>query len=391
MSDDATTVDLELETPSSVPDARQLLKSVIPAFLISRALVWLAGAGYFASREPVIGTALFSERTWQKVYESITGWDGQWYIAAATRGYGIAGTNPDGQSTAPFFPLLPGLIKAGTYIGLSPGATGLLIANLAFLACLALLYVLAWEKGGGSMARRATWFVAFSPFSFVFSMIYPDGIFMAASLGAFLLVRRDRWFWAALVAVPAALVRPNGFVLAFALGYAAWMRGGELKERLMRLIPLGLPLAGIAGWILILQAISGNGLAFISSKAAWVELAIWDAIPATINLLTNGSGQTLPVAAAVHLVLAALGGYVLIAARKSYDRGWGLFCILVMAAPAVLGIIGLARYMVALFPLYIALTFLVEEGGRVERWLVYGTGLATPVILAGVFMGRLVP
>lgn len=391
MSDDAITADQASETRSSLCDGRQLLRSVIPAFLLSRALVWLAGAGYFASRESVIGTALFSGRTWQKVYESITGWDGQWYIAAATRGYGIAGTNPDGQSTTPFFPLLPGLIKAGAYIGLSPGVTGLLIANLAFLTCLAFLYLLAWEKGGDSMARRATWFAAFSPFAFVFSMIYPDGIFMAASLAAFLLVRRDRWFWAALVAVPAALVRPNGFVLAFALGYAAWMRGGELKERLMRLIPLGLPLVAVFGWILALQYMSGNGLAFISSKAAWAELAIWDAIPATVNLLTGRSGQTLPVAAATHLVLAGLGGYVLIAGRKIYDRGWGLFCILVMAAPAVLGIIGLARYMVALFPIYIALAFLVEEGGKAERWLIYGTGLATPVILAGVFMGRLVP
>lgn len=391
MSDDAITAETASEKPSPFPDARQLLRSVIPAFLLSRALVWLAGAGYFAAREPVIGTALFSARTWQKVYESITGWDGDWYIAAATRGYGIAGTNPDGQSTAPFFPLLPGLIKAGTYLGMSPEVTGLLVTSLAFLACLALLYILAWQKGGDAMARRATWLAAFSPFAFVFSMIYPDGIFMAASLGAFLLVRRDRWFWAALVAVPAALVRPNGFVLALALGYAAWMRGGELRERLVRLIPMGLSIAALAGWILALHALSGNGLAFISSKAAWEELAVWDAIPATINLLTGGSGRTLPVAAAVHLLLAGLGGFVLVAGRKIYDRGWGLFCILVMAAPAALGIIGLARYMVALFPLYIALTFLVDEGGRAERWLIYGTGLATPVILAGVFMGRLVP
>lgn len=391
MSDLAITVDSEHETHSASPEPRQFLRTVVPAFLLSRLILVLAGAGYFASRESVIGLALFSERTWQKVYGSFTGWDGQWYIAAATRGYGVAGMNPDGQSTAPFFPLLPALIKAGTYFGLSPGAAGLLVANIGFVACLVLLYRLAWEKGGGSMARRATWLAAFSPFTFVFSMIYPDGIFLATSLAAFLLVRRDRWFWAALVAVPAALVRPNGFVLAFALGYAAWLRGGELKVRLIRLIPLGLPLLAVAGWILVLQSISGNGLAFISSKAAWAELAIWDTFPATINLISGNSGQTLPLAAALHLVLAGLGGYVIVSCRKIYDRGWGLFCILVIAAPAVLGIIGLARYMVALFPLYIALPFLVKEGGKAERWLIYGTGLATPVILVGVFTGRLVP
>ncbi|RIK04555.1 MAG: hypothetical protein DCC49_13295 [Acidobacteria bacterium] len=391
MSDDAITLEPERESPPPNPGAKKLLRSVIPAFLLSRVLIWIAGAGYFAAREPVIGTALFSRRTWQSVYHLVTGWDGQWYIAAATRGYGPSGVNPDGQSTAPFFPLLPGLIKAGGYLGLSPGLTGLLIASSAFFACLSLLFLLGWEKGGEVMARRVTWFAALSPFAFVFSMIYPDGIFMAASIGAFLLVRRERWLWAALAAVPAALVRPNGLVLAIALGYAAWTSGGDLKERLSRLIPLGLPAAAVTGWILALQAMSGNGFAFVSSKVAWNELAVWDAIPATVNLLTGGSGQTLPVAAAIHLALAGLGGYVLIAGRKIYDRGWGLYCVLVMAAPAVLGIIGLARYMIALFPLYIALADLVDEGGRAERWLIFGTGLATPVILAGVFMGRLVP
>lgn len=355
-------------------------------------MVWVAGAGFFAAREPVIGTALFSRGVWRQVYSSLIAWDGQWYVAAATRGYGSAGVNPDGQSTAPFFPLLPGLIKTLGVIKIPPGVAGLIVSAGAFLCCLLLLHGIAWRKGGESMARRATWFAAFSPFSFVFSMIYPDGVFMAASLGAFLLVRRERWVLAFVVAVPAALVRPNGFVLAIAIAYAAWRAGGEIRVRVARVIPVALPFSAVGGWVLALQSFSGDGFSFITSKSAWDELAIWDAVPATVNLLTGATGgRPLPVAAVIHLGLAALGGVILVAGRQIYDRGWGVLCVLVLVGPAILGIIGLARYMAALFPLYLALAHLLKEGSKVERWLIYGAGLFTPVVLAGVFMGRLVP
>lgn len=380
------------ESDSQSPSRCQWFRTVVGAFLVSRILIILGGVEFFSLREEVVGTSLFSKKVWNQTFEALTAWDGQWYIAAATRGYGAAGVNPDGQSTAPFFPLLPISMKTLGTLGIPLSAAGLLIGAGAFFVALIMIYKIAWDKGGDVIARRAVWIAAFSPFSIVFSMIYPDGLFMAASAGAFLLVRRDRWIWAALPCVIAALARPNGLVLAISLGYVALRDSNSVSIKIRRLAALSSAFVAVGVWLLMLRSLTGTPFAFISSKAAWEEFAIWDVAPATYRLLTGATtGRPLPAAAILHLALGALGVYVLIVGRKKLDRGWGVFSALVLTGPAILGIVGVARYTVALFPIYVAAACMWEEGSRTERWVLYSAGALLAVLLAGIYSGRLIP
>src|SRR5437868_3312918 len=93
----------------------------------------------------------------------------------------------------------------------------LLVAARAYGVAVAGVSRLASRRGGPRVAALSVWSLALFPASFVFSMTYPSAIFLAASVWAFVLVEEHHDLAAGLVAVGAALVRPNGLVLAVAL------------------------------------------------------------------------------------------------------------------------------------------------------------------------------
>src|SRR5829696_6137017 len=151
-----------------------------------------------------------------------TRWDGACYLDIARNGYGPVDIP---FPKWPFFPLLPGLIRAFSEV--ADDKTAIFVVNqLLFLVALAGVHRIASRHGGVTVARLATWSLALFPASFVFSMTYPSAIFLAASVWAFALAEDDHDLAAGLVAVGAALVRPNGAVLVIALIVAvrAWRR-----------------------------------------------------------------------------------------------------------------------------------------------------------------------
>src|SRR3954451_14376706 len=147
-----------------------------------------------------------------------TRWDGAFYLDIARNGYGPVDIP---FPKWPFFPLLPGLIRALSEVADDKAAL-FVVNQVLFLVALAGVYRLASRHGGVTVARLATWSLALFPASFVFSMTYPSVIFLAAPVWAFVLVEERHDLAAGLVAVGAALVRPNGAVLVIALIVAVW-------------------------------------------------------------------------------------------------------------------------------------------------------------------------
>ena len=135
-----------------------------------------------------------------------TRWDGAFYLDIARNGYGPVDIP---FPKWPFFPLLPGLIRALSEVADDKAAI-FVLNQVLFLVALAGVYRLASRHGGATVARLSVWSLALFPASFVFSMTYPSAIFLAASVWAFVLVEDDHDLAAGLVAVGAAMVRPNG-------------------------------------------------------------------------------------------------------------------------------------------------------------------------------------
>lgn len=374
----------------SESDGGHPVRTPLMAFAVSRALIGAIGLGVSAAGAPELNRALFARSTWQSTIDRFALWDGQWYIAAATRGYGPNGVNPDGQSTAPFFPLLPWMIRGLSKVGLSPTIAGLLVANLAFAVGLCLLYRIARNAGGVELGARATWIAALAPFSVVFSMVYPDGIFFAASIGAFLALRHRRWWLMALCAVIAALARPNGLALILPLGWAIWGERETIGWRMVRIAPLSVAILVVGGWALALGRMTGSSTSFATSKSAWKEIPIWELAARAVNTLT-GSGARLPAGLLPHLAVFGLAIAALWFGRSLLERGWLMLSVLALGAPAILGVVGLGRYASGLFPVYVAGAASVEPGSRLERWLLFGAGVAMVVTVAGIFSNRMVP
>jgi hypothetical protein len=181
------------------------------------------------------------------VVTPLRSWDGFWYLSVAQ--YGYDPTIAHGNSPA-FFPLYPMTVAvAEKLLPFSYAVCGVLVSNLVFLPALMALHRLTRERFGDVIARRTITYLAISPLSFVFSMVYTESLALLLICGTFLLLERRRVWGASVVGALATLARPVGIILAPAI---AWQVFDDLGRRLSwrlawRLLPvLLLPLALVA-------------------------------------------------------------------------------------------------------------------------------------------------
>ena len=95
-------------------------------------------------------------------YTGLSKWDGAWYLQIARIGYGPEPTGAV-QTPWPFFPFLPGLLKAIDKVGLPDRGTMLILNELIFLVALAGVWRIARRHTGDGPARWAVWAIAAVP------------------------------------------------------------------------------------------------------------------------------------------------------------------------------------------------------------------------------------
>ena len=175
-------------------------------------------------------------------------WDGFWYLSIAQ--YGYDPTIAHGNSPA-FFPLYPMSVSAAQQVlPLSYAVVGVLVSNLLFLPGLIVLHRLTRERFGEVIARRAITYLAISPLSFVFSMVYTESLALLLICTTFLLLERRRVWGASLVGMLASLARPVGVLLAPAIAWQVFENAGRrVSFRLLwQLLPVLLPPLAVVGF-----------------------------------------------------------------------------------------------------------------------------------------------
>jgi hypothetical protein len=195
-------------------------------------------------------------------------WDGRWYRMVAHGGYLLV---PGRQSDPAFFPLYPIMLRIAHSVGLSWGATGPLLSNLALLLGLGLFYALTKEIFSEPLARRATIYHAVFPLSYVFSMAYPESVVLVLLTAAPLAALRRHWWLAAICAGAAALARPEGLFLVFPLADIAWRQRRSLSpsRRGAALAAVLAPAAAMASYSLYLASVLHDPLAWSQAERAW--------------------------------------------------------------------------------------------------------------------------
>jgi hypothetical protein len=155
-------------------------------------------------------------------------WDTGWYLKIAAFGY----SPQDG--TAAYQPLYPFLVRLLAWFTQDYLLAALLVASLAALAAMLLLYEVVNQEGmGSSAALRSVFWLACFPTAFFLFAAYTDSLFLALVLGAWLAARKGRWLPAGLLGGLAALCRLQGALLtpAFLWLWLATAVGAEVSPR----------------------------------------------------------------------------------------------------------------------------------------------------------------
>lgn len=143
-------------------------------------------------------------------------WDTGWYRSIADSGYFYNG--PAQQSSVAFFPAYPFAMRLLAYV-----VGNLIVAGVVItIVCGAIVAVLfhRWVAAflGPRTAKYALALFLCYPFAFyLFGAVYSDALFIAAVLGAFTLLERDRPVLAGMVGIIATAARPVGIALVIGL------------------------------------------------------------------------------------------------------------------------------------------------------------------------------
>jgi hypothetical protein len=293
-----------------------------------------------------------------------TRWDGAFYLDIARNGYGpVAVPFPKW----PFFPAFPGLIRALSEVA-DPKIAIFVLNQLVFLVALAGVHRLACRHGGRTVAGLSVWALALFPASFVFSMMYPSAIFLAAAVWGFLLVEDRHDLAAGVLAAGVALVRPNGLVVALALVIAvkSWRRA---------LVVAGPAVVAVVGWCLYCADRTGDPLVFLSSKSRWQEITFVGLFEGHVKW------SVLP-----HVVLAVGALAVLFVQRRRIPVAWLVFGALYLVPSLQLGMVGVGRYANECFPPFVAAGQILERWPARARYAAFGLSTVGMVLFGYVVM-----
>jgi hypothetical protein len=331
-----------VDAPATVPTLRESLRACWAAWLVSRIVTAVSVVACISTLSPELHLR----------WRGFVMWDFGWYWRIAIGGYGPPPV--DGvQSNWPFFPLFPGVLRAGDELGVDIRVWAVLVNHAVFVLALLGVHRVVTSRVGPRAGRYAVWAVACFPGAFIFSMGYPSAIFLAASVWAFALAAEGRDLGAGAAAAVAALVRPNGVLVAAALAAGALVRRGPGRHDLVRAAALAGPsVVAVAVWLGFLWHRTGDPLVFATAKEAWEELTV-------VEVLQHGVAWTAP-----HLGLGGLAIAAIVLGRRLVPWSWTAFGLAYLLPPLAVGVVGLARYSAECFVPFVAGAALLARWGR---------------------------
>lgn len=342
-------------------------------------LVWLT--------RDVLGSLLpasLEDRHPNVLLNSMIHWDAGWFLRIASQGYDF--------NHAPFFPMLPFLIRAFTYLTGNEVVAGFLVTNVSlFIACY-FLFRLVDEHYGKETAGLTVFILLFFPTAVFFNSIYSESVLLAFVLSAFYFARRSRWGLAVFLGACAALTRNTGVVLFFAFLYMQYKENGNRFNLKKSWTLLFIP-ASLSIFMAVLWSQTGDPLAFAHS----LNTEYWG----YRHFKYPGAGQFLCLSLffensdfyclfesgmAILFILV-----IFLSFKYVKDRALLIFLVIGFLIPFSSVVdnlpLGMPRYILVLFPGYIALARWLTKNGLVHIYSII-TVIVYSVICVTFVIGR---
>ncbi len=288
-------------------------------------------------------------------------WDVLHYQWIAAHGYSAT-------SLEPFGPLYPTLMRWGAYLtGDNTLLAGLLVSSLFCLAMIhAFLTLARMELGTQDQARQALLYLLFFPTAFFLFAPYTEPIYLLGAILSIKFLRQKKWVPAGLWGMLAASVRLPAAVLVLPALYAAWVEWRISNRKL--------------AWIAPFLILSGAGL-FPIYVWAVLKLPPWSLLQALDagfrrNFSFPGSNLWYSIQNLLHGVFPLVNGPDLVFALffiagtvlvwKKLPVVYGVYTTVFMllylsTTTAPYPLLSISRYILVLFPVFLAMPALVKQ------------------------------
>ncbi len=317
-------------------------------------------------------------------------WDAANYVRIAQYGYQRV------YDTA-FLPLFPLLISAIAHLlgSWSYLLVGMILSNAALLGSLFVIYQLAVEVQGEQVAQRTLIYLCIFPTAFFFFAAYNESLFLLLTSGAFLAMRRQRWWLAGILGMLAGTTRPAGLFLGVIYIWELWASRESVaaaRQKIwLRLLPILLIPLGLVGYCVYCWMTFGDPIAFVMVQSHWARQLAWPWQGIGVSLYELFWNQPFGSFNEVHIILdlGATVGFIVLAIlgwrklqlRTSYHLWLGMLLFYSLISPALVRHDALQsnqRFVLEMFPAFIILAALGVKYPRLHQALM----LAFPTLLA---------
>lgn len=300
-------------------------------------------------------------------------WDGFRYLNIAEDWYGRG----HGREIV-WYPLYPLAINMTTFL-LKDAATAAVTLSILFsIIASILLFKLTRLDFDERTATLAVLFMNIFPTSFFLQAAYTESLFLTLTIGAFYWFRKEGFILSGVLGALATATRPNGIILIPALLVEAFSKKRSKEYWKKAIVALSAMGIGFGAYLGLNQLKFGNSFYYLAIYREYQnqELAFpWQGVASVVQRLNSDWAHYSKIELGAFIFGAAAALFAFKEIRKSY----GVYTILnLLLATSVSYLISLPRYLLTLFPIFIAL------GGIKKRIIIFAICAASIPLLLGL-------
>ncbi len=373
-------------------------KSLIKEFLIvifivalSRFVFWLSALVWNILHNSNMG-----------LIELLCQWDAGWYSGIVTNGYmKEPSEHPNGDAANwAFFPLYPLLVRFFVWLtGLSAGYAGVISSTIFLVIALVFVFRYISITRNSCYAFSVIVLMAFGPYSFYYSSLYTESLFVALTAICFYFLEKERWLLCGIFGALLSATRPVGvfffipLLLKIITPYVIKHESlfGTIKSVInneKQVFSLLLVPAGLFAYMTYLYFYVGDPFAFQHIQISWGRENGNPFIVLYRGLLGQGAfggiqSQYLSLWGLLGLVLS---GYLIIQ-KRYYEGIFALFCILI---PMTSNVQSLPRYLMGSVVLVYAINDILSRFNKFKWPIIAALSSINVLLLFLWFSGHLI-